>query len=89
MQSNQELDIKEETLRLIAGTYKTAKEFSQDDEFLNNYVFSNQEIKDKIVKDYLSKITQNSPIKVESGASSITLTLCLRAIAIISSISAG
>ncbi len=74
LQSNQELDIKEETLRLIAGTYKTAKEFSQDDEFLNNYVFSNQEIKDKIVKDYLSKITQNSPIKVESGASSITLT---------------
>ena len=54
--------------------YKSAEQFSQDEEFLNNYVFSNQEIKDKIVKDYLSKITQNSPIKVENGGSSITLS---------------
>ena len=74
LQKSEEIDIKEEAIRLIASTYKTPEDYSQDDEFLNNYIFSNQEIKDKIVKDYLSKITQNSPIKVENGASSITLT---------------
>ena len=74
LQSNQEVDIKEEALRLICKNYKSAEQFSQDEEFLNNYVFSNQKIKDKIVKDYLSKITQNSPIKIENGGSSITLS---------------
>ena len=72
--SSEEVDIKEEALRLISKTYKTAEQYSQDDEFLNNYIFSNQEIKDKIVKDYLSKITQNSPIKMDNGSSNITLT---------------
>jgi len=67
-------DIKEEALTLISKTYKTAEEYSQDDEFLNNYIFSNQSIKDRIVKDYLSKITQNSPIKVEGGGSAISLS---------------
>lgn len=71
---NEEIDLKEEALRLVSKTYKTAEFYSQDDEFLNNYIFSNQTIKDKIVKDYLSKITQNSPIKVESGSSSISLS---------------
>lgn len=71
---SEDCDIKEEAIRLISKTYKSAKDYSQDSEFLNNYIFSNQEIKDKIVKDYLSKVTQNSPIKVESGAGSITLT---------------
>ncbi len=74
LSQNEEADIKEEAIRLISKSYKTAQEFSQDEEFLNNYIFSNQEIKDKIVKDYLSKITQNSPIKVDGGASNITLS---------------
>ena len=71
---DENVDIKEETINFISKSYKTAKDFSEDEEFLNNYIFSNQEIKDKIVRDYLSKITQNSPIKVENGAGSITLT---------------
>jgi len=72
--TGENVDLKEETLNMIAKTYKTAKEYSQDDEFLNNYIFSNQEIKDKIVKEYLSKITQNSPIKVENGSGAISLS---------------
>ena len=71
---SEDADISEIALRLISQTHKTAQDFSQDDEFLNNYIFSNQEIKDKIVKEYLSKVTQSSPIKVETGAKSITLT---------------
>ena len=74
LQQSEDADLNEVALRIISNTYKTAEEYSHDDEFLNNYIFSNQEIKDKIVKDYLSKITQNSPIKVQNGASSISLT---------------
>ncbi len=74
LKSGEDVDLKEEALRLISKTYKTALDYSQDDEFLNNYIFSNQEIKDKIVKDYLSKITQNSPIKVENGSGAISLS---------------
>ena len=74
LDSHEEVDLKEETLRLVANTYKTAEDYSKDDEFLNNYIFSNQEIKDKIVKDYLSKITQNSPIKMGGGSGSISLS---------------
>ncbi|MBQ8615148.1 MAG: hypothetical protein IJ415_01105, partial [Clostridia bacterium] len=70
----EEKDLKEEALHLISKTYKTAEDYSRDDEFLNNYIFSNQEIKDKIVKDYLSKITQNSPIKLENGSGAISLS---------------
>ena len=74
LKQNENADIKDEALNLISKSYKTAEFYSQDEEFLNNYIFSNQEIKDKIVKEYLSKVTQNSPIKVENGAGSITLT---------------
>ncbi len=74
LQQNNEMDINEVAFRIMASTYKTAEDYFRDDEFLNNYIFSNKEIKDKIVKDYLSKITQNSPIKLENGMSSITLT---------------
>lgn len=71
---SEDADIKEEAIRMIANNYKSAQEFSQDEEFLNNYIFSNQDIKEKIVKEYLSKITQNSPIKVENGGGNISLT---------------
>ena len=74
LSQSEDIDLKEEALRLMAKTYKSAMEYSKDDEFLNNYIYSNQEIKDKIVKDYLSKITQNSPIKMNNGGTSIALT---------------
>lgn len=73
--TNQEdASLAEETMRLIANNYKSAEEFARDGEFLNNYIYSNQEIKDNIVKEYISNITQNSPIKVNNSRSSISLT---------------
>lgn len=72
--SNENAILSEEAMHLIAKSYKTAEDYSKDSEFLNNYIYSNNEIKEKIVKEYLSKITQSSPIKVDSGSSSITLT---------------
>lgn len=74
LNSNENANLEEEALRLVTNSYKSAENYATDQEFLNNYIFSNQEIKDKIVKDYLSKITQNSPIKVENSGSAITLT---------------
>ncbi len=69
---DENLNLEQEALKLITNSYKSAEDYAKDSEFLNNFIFSNEEIKDKIVKDYLSKITQNSPIKVNNGA--ITLT---------------
>lgn len=60
-------DLAEESVKIIAKNYKRAEDYANDSEFLNNYIFSNADIKDKIVKDYLSKITQSSPIKLESN----------------------
>ena len=71
--TNKDADLNQEAMRLIANNYKSAESYAKDEEFLNNYIFSNQEIKDKIVKDYLSKVTQNSPIKM-SGGTNISLT---------------
>lgn len=71
--NNHNADINEEAFKMIANNYKSAKDYAEDQEFLNNYIFSNAEIKDKIVKDYLSQVSQNSPIKVQSGGN-ITLT---------------
>ncbi|MBQ9795521.1 MAG: hypothetical protein IJW36_00980 [Clostridia bacterium] len=72
--NNESADINVEALNFISKTYKTAEDYSKDDEFLNNYIFSNKEIKDKTIKDYLKNITQNSPIKMDSGSGSISLT---------------
>ena len=59
--------LEETAMRFLSDNYKRAEDYAQDSEFLNNYIFSNKEIKDKIVKDYLSQITQTTPIKVESS----------------------
>lgn len=74
LHNSENVDIKEETLKMLSKTYKTAEDYSHDEEFLNNYIFTNQNIKDKIIKDYLSKLTQNSPIKMDNGGGSISLT---------------
>ena len=64
----------EEAIKLLSNNYKKPEDYVNDSEFLNNYIFSNKDIKDKIVKDYLSNITQNSPIKIDKSGSSISLT---------------
>ncbi len=74
LMSSDNSSLEEQAVMMMSNNYKSAEEFIKDDEFLNNYVFSNKEIQDKIVKDYLSKITLNSPIKMNSSASNISLT---------------
>ncbi len=65
--SDENLSLSEETIKLITNNYKRAEDYITDDEFLNKYVYKNEKIRDKIVKDYLSQIPQNSPIKVETS----------------------
>lgn len=67
------LKLEDEVMRLISKTCKTAEGFISDEEFLNNYVYNNAQIKDRIVKDYLSKLTQELPIKVETSMANIPL----------------
>lgn len=71
--NNNEANLEQEAMLLIANNYKSAETYANDEEFLNNYIFNNQTIKDKIVKEYLSNVTQNSPIKMQGGAN-ISLT---------------
>lgn len=71
---NEDANLQEEAIKLLSNNYKKPEDYINDAEFLNNYVYSNKEIKDKIVKDYLSNLTQNSPIKLEKSGSSISLT---------------
>ena len=70
----EDANLAEEAIKLLSNNYKKPEDYANDGEFLNNYIFSNKEIKDKIVKDYLSNITQNSPIKIDKSGSSISLT---------------
>ena len=72
--SNENAVLEEEAVKILTQNYKSAENYASDEEFLNKYIYSNQGIRERIVKDYLSKITQNSPIKAESSLSSITLT---------------
>lgn len=47
--------------------FKTKKELINDDEFLNSYVYNNEKIKEKIVKDYFSSINFVPSPKLISG----------------------
>ena len=71
---NKDANLAEEAIKLLSNNYKKPEDYINDEEFLNNFIFSNKEIKDKIVKEYLSNITQNSPIKIDKSGSSISLT---------------
>ncbi len=67
LNQDQNLNLEEEAVRLITNNYKRAEDYAIDSEFLNNYIYSNKDIRDKIVKDYLSNVVQSSPIRVESS----------------------
>lgn len=62
------------TLNILANNYKTAEDYIADSEFLNNFVYNNAEIKNKIIKDYLNKLTQNAPVKIDTKSGNIPLT---------------
>ena len=62
--------MQEELLKHLEQGYKTAEEYACDQDFLQAYVYSNQEIKDNIIRDYLANLTNATPVKVVSNISS-------------------
>ncbi len=71
---DENLNFEDEVMKLVTNNYKRAEDYASDKEFLNNYIYSNNEIKENIIKEYLSKITQTSPIRIDSGSNSIPLS---------------
>ena len=72
--ADENADVQTEAFKIISLNYKSAADYANDEEFLNNYIYSNKQIQNKIVLDYLKNVTQNSPIKVSSSANNISLT---------------
>lgn len=62
--------VKEELLKNLQQSYKSAQDYVADEEFLKNYVYNNTYIRDNIIRDYLANLTNTSPVKVVSNISS-------------------
>ena len=53
--------------RVIERKYTPQKELAQDQEFLEKYIYSNEEIKNKIINEYVSTLKSNqSPILINN-----------------------
>lgn len=54
-------------MSVMEKNYKSADSLAKSEEFLNKYIYSNDEIKNKIIKDYVSSLQDiKSPIEVTS-----------------------
>ena len=62
--------VQEELLTMLERSYKTPEEYASNEEFLQTYVYNNQQIKDNIIRDYLANLTNAAPVKVVSNISS-------------------
>ncbi|MBO5910331.1 MAG: hypothetical protein J6Q15_02355 [Clostridia bacterium] len=62
--------VQEELLKNLEKNYKSANDYILDEEFLNNYVYNNQAIRDNIIREYLTNLTNTSPVRVVSNISS-------------------
>ena len=49
---------------------RTADDYAVDEQFLNQFVYNNPTIKDNIIREYLSGLTNTTPVKVVSNLSS-------------------
>ena len=62
--------VKDELLKRLADSYRTADDYAVDEQFLNQFVYNNPTIKDNIIREYLSGLTNITPVKVVSNLSS-------------------
>lgn len=58
------LTLNEAALNILAKNYISPQNLILNEEFLNNYVYNNAQIKDKIIKEYLTKQAQTTPVKI-------------------------
>ena len=59
----------EELLKTLEKNYKSANEYVEDEQFLANYIYNNQTIRDNIIRDYLANLTNTAPARVVSNIS--------------------
>ena len=62
--------VKDALLTKLDKEFKSAEDYIKDTEFLNNYIYNNDEIKDNIIRGYLHNLTNTTPVKVVSNLSS-------------------
>ncbi len=58
----------------LAKAYVAPEKLASDEEFLQKFVFGNQELKDRIIEEYLDALQSNLPPKSISSRGQITLT---------------
>lgn len=60
-------------LNVLSKNYKTANDYVQDKTFKEKYIYQNNEIKQKIVTDYLKELQSNRPPKSISSGGTFTI----------------
>lgn len=60
-------------LKVLSKNYKTANDYLQDETFKEKYIYQNNEIKQKIVTDYLKELQSNRPPKSISSGGTFTI----------------
>lgn len=71
---NTQINHKEDALNLaysivLENNYKTGEQLANDNDFLEEFVFKNEKIKNKIIDEYLNNISQNKIVPLISNAS--------------------
>lgn len=62
--------VRDELIKNLEKNYKTANQYIEDEQFLKEYVYSNQSVRENIIRDYLANLTSTSPVRVVSNISS-------------------
>ena len=60
----------ENLLKLLVENFKSPDEMVKDENFLSNYIFNNNSIKEAIIQEYLSKLKSASNVKVATSFNS-------------------
>ena len=67
------LSLEQSLDRVLAREYKEPKKLIEDEDFLNNYVFNSQKIKNKVLQDYFSSLKSNPiPTLMSKGSGAIS-----------------
>ena len=61
--------VREELIKNLEKNYKSANQYIEDEQFLNEYVYNNQTVRENIIRDYLANLTSTSPVRVVSNIS--------------------
>ncbi|MBO5910342.1 MAG: hypothetical protein J6Q15_02410 [Clostridia bacterium] len=62
--------VSEELLKNLERNYKSASDLIKDEQFLQDYVYNNDTIRENIIRDYLTNLTNTTPTRVMSNISS-------------------